>query len=51
MLDGKGPARGGAMRRRGKIVLRPVNAALEELVFDPDDVTIYGTVVSLLRRM
>ena len=37
-------------RRRGKVVLRPENARMEELVFDPDDVTIYGKVVSLLRR-
>ena len=38
------------MRRRGKIVLRPENPALEDMVYDPDDVTIYGKVVSLLRR-
>jgi len=38
------------LRRRGKIVLRPENPALDEMVFDPDDVTIYGKVVSLLRR-
>jgi repressor LexA len=39
------------LRRRGKIVLRPENARMEELVFDPDDITIYGKVVSLLRRL
>jgi repressor LexA len=38
------------LRRRGKIVLRPENPAMDELVFDADDVTIYGKVVSLLRR-
>jgi repressor LexA len=38
------------LRRRAKIVLRPENPAMDELVFDPDDVTIYGKVVSLLRR-
>jgi len=38
------------LRRRGKIVLRPENPALEEMVFDPDDVAVYGKVVSLLRR-
>ncbi len=38
------------LRRRGKIVLRPENPAMDELVFDPDDVSIYGKVVSLLRR-
>jgi repressor LexA len=38
------------LRRRTKIVLRPENPAMDELVFEPDDVTIYGKVVSLLRR-
>jgi repressor LexA len=38
------------LRRRNKVVLRPENARLEEMVFDPSDVTIYGKVVSLLRR-
>jgi repressor LexA len=39
------------VRRRGKIVLRPENPALEDLVYSPDEVTIYGKVVSLLRRL
>jgi repressor LexA len=39
------------LRRRGKVVLRPENPTMDELVFDPDDVTIYGKVVSLLRRL
>ena len=39
------------LRRRGKVVLRPENARMEELVFEPDEVTIYGKVVSLLRRL
>ncbi|HZP29662.1 MAG TPA: transcriptional repressor LexA [Acidimicrobiia bacterium] len=39
------------LRRRGKVVLRPENASMDELVFDPDEVTIYGKVVSLLRRL
>jgi repressor LexA len=39
------------VRRRGKIVLRPENPALEDLVYRPDEVTIYGKVVSLLRRL
>lgn len=39
------------LRRKGKIVLRPENPTMEELVFDPDDVTVYGKVVTLLRRM
>ncbi len=39
------------LRRRGKVVLRPENSALEEMVFDPSEVEIYGKVVSLLRRL
>ena len=38
-------------RRRGKVVLRPANAQMDEMVFEPPDVTIYGKVVSLLRRL
>ena len=38
------------LRRRNKIVLRPENAAMDEMVFDAADITIYGKVVSLLRR-
>ena len=39
------------LNRKGKIVLRPENPAMEEMVFDPEEVEIYGKVVSLLRRM
>ena len=39
------------LRRRGKIVLRPENAAMDEMVFEPAEVTIYGKVVTLLRRL
>ena len=39
------------LRRRGKIVLRPENPAMDEMVFDPSEVTVYGKVVTLLRRM
>jgi repressor LexA len=39
------------MRRRNKIVLRPENSEMEEMVFDPGDVTIYGRVVTVLRRL
>jgi repressor LexA len=39
------------LKRRGKIVLRPENPTMDEMVFDPNDVTIYGKVVSLLRRL
>jgi repressor LexA len=38
------------MRRRNKVVLRPENPAMDEMVFDANDVEIYGKVVSLLRR-
>ncbi|MET0275985.1 MAG: transcriptional repressor LexA [Acidimicrobiia bacterium] len=39
------------LRRRNKIVLRPENPALDEMIFDPHEITIYGKVVSLLRRL
>ena len=38
------------LRRRGKVVLRPENAAMDEMVFEPAEIIIYGKVVSLLRR-
>jgi repressor LexA len=38
-------------RRRGKIVLRPANHDMEELVYDPNDVVIYGKVVTVLRKL
>ena len=39
------------LRKRNKIVLRPANETMEDLVFDADDVRIYGKVVTLLRRI
>lgn len=36
--------------KRDRIVLRPQNATMDDLVFAPGEVTIYGKVVSLLRR-
>ena len=39
------------LRKRNKIVLRPANETMEDLVFDGDDVTIYGKVVMLQRRI
>ena len=39
------------LRRRGKVVLRPENPTMQEMVFDPGDVAIYGKVVTLLRRL
>ena len=38
------------LRRRNKVVLRPENPTMDEMVFEPEDVQIYGKVVSLLRR-
>jgi len=39
------------VRRKGKIVLRPENPRLEEMVFDPREVSIYGKVVTVMRRL
>jgi repressor LexA len=35
----------------GKTVLEPANSSMEPLVFDPDEVTLYGRVVTVLRRI
>jgi repressor LexA len=39
------------LRKRNKIVLRPANAAMDDLVYDPMDVEVYGKLVTLMRRM
>jgi repressor LexA len=39
------------LRRRNAIVLRPANEAYDDLVYGDGDVTIYGKVVTLLRRI
>src|SRR6476661_6878073 len=39
------------LRRRNKIVLRPENSSMDEMIFDPAEVTIYGRVVTVLRRL
>src|SRR5262245_26890948 len=39
------------LRKRGKVVLRPANSEMEDLVYEPSDVKIYGKVVTLLRRL
>ena len=39
------------LRKRNKIVLRPSNPTMEDLVFDPRDVQIYGKLVTLMRRL
>jgi repressor LexA len=38
-------------RRRGRVVLTPANPVLEPMELDPDDVTVYGKVVTVLRRL
>ena len=38
-------------RRDGKVRLLPANPRLQPMVFDPGDVTIYGKVVTVLRRL
>jgi repressor LexA len=35
----------------GKVVLTPANAALSPMVFDPADVTVFGKVVTVMRRL
>ncbi len=39
------------LRKRGKIILRPANEVLEDMVFDPSEITIFGKVVTVLRRL
>ena len=39
------------LRRRGKVVLRPENPELDEMVFEPDEVSVYGRVVTVLRKL
>ena len=38
------------LRRDGQVILRPENSTMEELVFAPNEISIYGKVVTLLRR-
>jgi repressor LexA len=38
-------------RRGGKVVLVPHNPRLEPMTFDPEEVTIYGRVVTVLRKV
>lgn len=38
-------------RRGRKIVLQPANPVLSPIEYDPEDVTIYGKVVTVLRRL
>ena len=38
-------------RRNGKVVLQPANPQLEDMVFEPNEVSVFGRVVTLLRRV
>ncbi len=38
-------------RRNGSVVLVPSNESLSEMVFDPAEVTIYGRVVTVMRKL
>jgi repressor LexA len=38
-------------RRDGRVILTPANQRLEPMEFDPDEVTVYGKVVTVLRRL
>jgi repressor LexA len=38
-------------RRRGRVVLTPANPQMAPIELDPDDVTLYGKVVTVLRRL
>jgi repressor LexA len=39
------------LRRRNKIVLRPENSSMDEMVFEPSEITVYGRVVTVLRKL
>ncbi len=38
-------------RRRGKVVLTPANPTFSPMEYDPDEVAVYGKVVTVLRRL
>ena len=38
-------------RRDGKVVLRPSNSAYSDMIFEPEEVKIYGKVVTVLRKL
>jgi len=38
-------------RRSGKVVLQPANPQFEEMVYEPAEVSVFGRVVTLLRRV
>ena len=38
-------------REKGKTVLQPANESMEPIVLDPEEVQIYGRVVTVMRRL
>jgi repressor LexA len=38
-------------RANGKVVLHPANATMEPMVFDPAEVSVFGKVVTVLRKL
>lgn len=38
-------------RKANKVILTPANARLQPMTFDPSEVTIYGKVIAVLRRL
>jgi repressor LexA len=38
-------------RRRGKVVLTPSNPSMDPMTFEPDEVAVYGKVLTVLRRL
>ena len=38
-------------KKRGKIVLLPANESLEPMEFAPDEVQVFGRVVTVMRRL
>ncbi|MGH9047102.1 MAG: transcriptional repressor LexA [Acidimicrobiales bacterium] len=38
-------------RKRGKVVLTPANSTMAPMIFEPDQVLIYGKVLTILRRL
>lgn len=38
-------------RRGSKIVLNPANSSMEPMIFDPSEVSLYGKVVTVIRRL
>ncbi|HUO48810.1 MAG TPA: transcriptional repressor LexA [Acidimicrobiales bacterium] len=41
----------GFARKRGKIVLTPANPSMSPMELDPEETTVYGKVVTVLRRL